>query len=129
MTEFLQPPAVPENAPDLGELKAWLGLEAEDTVDDVVLQESLDAALQAQASAVAYPWAIYEGETEPAPVFSQDLREAIFLRAQRLAARRNSPEAVVGLTGSSGDFVGARLPSGDPDVMRLEGPWLLIATA
>jgi len=124
MTESLIP-TVPEDAPDLDALKAWLGLDAADTVDDVVLQESLDSALQAQAMAVAYPVA---GDPA-APTFAADLPEAIFLRAQRLAARRNSPEAVVGLTGSSGDFIGARLPSGDPDVMRLEGPWLRIAIA
>jgi len=117
-------PAVPENAPDLAALKAWLGLDAADTVDDVVLQESLDSALQAQALSVGYPI-----DEEAGPVMTTDLREAIFLRAQRLAARRTSPEAVVGLTGSSGDFIGARLPSGDPDVMRLEGPWLRIAIA
>lgn len=119
-------PIVPSNAPELTDLKAWLGLDPDDTVDDVVLTESLNGALQAQALVVRYPLTIDE---PPASVMTYDLREAVFLRAQRLAARRNSPESVVGLTGTSGDFVGARLPSGDPDVMRLEGPWLVIAIA
>jgi len=115
----------PVGAPDLAEVKAWLGLDAEDTTDDVVLTESLMAGLAAQAMVVAYPVDIDTLE----PVMPSDLREAIFLRTQRLAARRNSPEAVVGITGTGGDFVGARLTSTDPDIMRLEGPWLLIAIA
>ena len=33
-------------APDLDQVKAWLGLDESDTQDDVVLQESLDAATE-----------------------------------------------------------------------------------
>jgi hypothetical protein len=62
-------------------------------------------------------------------MFVDDLVLAVFLRAQRLAARRNSPEGVVGLSGLAGDFVSARVPSGDPDVLRLEGPFLMIPVA
>src|SRR5262245_16691664 len=102
-------------APTLLELKLWLDLEAEDTQDDVVLTESLDAALAAQAAIVDYPLDDF-GEA----AFVDDLRVAIFVRTQRLASRRNSPEGVVGISGAGGDFVGARLPSGDPDVLRLE---------
>jgi hypothetical protein len=103
--------------PTLAELKAWLGLDDADTHDDVVLQESLEGALVAQREAVVYP---VDGDgTE---VFNADLRLAVFLRAQRLAARRNSPEGVVGLQGAGGDFVSARLPGGDSDVWVLEGP-------
>lgn len=115
----------PANAPDLAAIKAWLGLEPDDTTDDVVLTESLMAALAAQAMVVGYPIDVDTLE----PVMPADLREAIFLRTQRLAARRNSPEAVVGIVGTGGDFVGARLTSSDPDITRLEGPWLLIAIA
>ena len=49
-------------------------------------------------------------------MFTADLREAVFLRTQRLAARRNSPEGVVGLSGVGGDFVSARVPAYDSDV-------------
>jgi len=104
-------------APDLAALKAWLGLDADDTEDDVVLTESLAAAMEAQCRVVSYPRDAFDE-----PVMTPDLRDAIFLRAQRLAARRNSPEGVVGLTGTGGDFVGARLPSFDNDVWHLEGP-------
>lgn len=112
------------DVPTLTELKAWLGLEAGDAYDDVVLQESLDAGLVAQAQVVTYPVDGYG-----APQFTSDLREALFLRAQRLAARRNSPEGVVGLAGGGGDFVAARLPSYDSDIDRLEGPSLKMVVA
>jgi hypothetical protein len=117
-----------EGQPDLVSFKDWLGLAASDTEDDVVLQNGLDAALQAQALVVAYPVTLPETDP-PALVFTPDLITAIYLRAQRYAARRNSPESVVGLTGTDGDFVGARLPAGDPDVARLEGPYMPIVSA
>lgn len=107
------------SAPDLDALKAWLGLAPADTTDDAVLQESLDSALAAQARVVTYP-----DDGTGGPDYVADLREAVFLRAQRLAARRNSPEGVVGLAGAGGDFVSARLPSYDGDVEHLEGPHL-----
>jgi hypothetical protein len=111
-------------APDLSDVKAWLGLSAEDVYDDAVLTESLNAALAAQARVVAYP-----RDDVGAEVFTDDLAEAIYLRTQRLAARRNSPEGVVGLSGIGGDFVSARIPAGDADVLRLEGPYLRIPVA
>ena len=110
--------------PDLGDLKGWLGLAPDDTTDDVVLQESLDAALVAQARVCNYP-----KDPFGQPEFTSDLRDAIFLRAQRLAARRNSPEGVVGLSGAGGDFVGARVPSYDADVGTLEGPYRKLVIA
>ena len=110
--------------PDLSDIKAWLGLDAADTTDDVVLEESLAAALAGQDRVVAYPLDDADEET-----FTDDLREAIFLRTQRLAARRNSPEGVVGISGTAGDFVSARIPSYDADISRLEGPWLRIPVA
>jgi len=111
-------------APDLAALKAWLGLESNDTEDDVVLTESLAGALEAQCLVVDYP-ADEFGER----LMTADLREAIFLRAQRLSSRRNSPEGVVGLSGTGGDFVSARLPSYDNDVWHLEGPHRKIPVA
>jgi|SRR4051794_40266689 hypothetical protein len=107
------------SAPQLEDLKAWLKLAPGDTADDVVLQESLDSALAAQAKVVTYP---LDGTGQPDYV--PDLRTAVFLRAQRLAARPNSPEGVVGLAGAGGDFISARLPSYDGDVEHLEGPHL-----
>lgn len=110
------------------EFKAWLGLESTDTADDVVLTDSLAAALASQATGVAYPPdpADPEGADQ---TFTPELRTAIWLRAQRLAARRNSPEGVVGLSSGSGDFAGARLPPTDVDVAKLEAPWRVIAVA
>lgn len=111
-------------APDLAALKGWLGLDADDTEDDAVLQESLAAALEAQCLVVTYPHDEFDQ-----PLMTSDLRDAIFLRAQRLAARRNSPEGVVGLSGLGGDFVSARMPAYDSDVWQLEGPHRKIPVA
>lgn len=110
--------------PGLPDLKAWLGLAVDDTQDDVVLQESLDAALEQQAQVVCYPCDEF-GDA----VFTADLREAVMLRAQRLAARRNSPEGVLGLSGTGGDFVSARVPAYDADVAALEAPYRQIPVA
>lgn len=108
--------------PTLIDLKAWLSVT--DDADDIVLQESLDAAIEAQGQVVRYGTDAF-GD----PTVTSDLREALFLRAQRYAARRNSPEGVVGLSMGSGDFVAARVPSFDADVSHLEGPWRTLPVA
>lgn len=113
-----------KGTPELSQVKSWLGLDAADTEDDEVLGRSLDAALTAQALVCSYP---VDGFGDC--VFPADLVEAIYLRTQRLAARRNSPEGVVGLTGTGGDFVGARVPGTDADVVALEAPWRKIAVS
>jgi hypothetical protein len=110
--------------PTLGDVKAWLGLEPGDTTDDLVLQESLDAALEYVHELVVYPKDVFGDPTYTAPI-----REAVFLLTQRLAARRNSPEGVIGLTGVGGDFVSARVPAYDNDVLQMLGPYLTIPVA
>jgi hypothetical protein len=118
--------AVPvTGTPSLAELKAWLGLDDTDTEDDVVLGESLDAALAAQARVVDYPL----DDTYLEPSWTADLRTAVYLRAQRYAARRNSPEGIVGLTGTGGDFVGARVAGFDTDVSHLEATYRRIVVS
>lgn len=113
-------------APDLSQFKDWLGLDEPelDTTDDVVLQQSLDAAIAAQAAVCSLPTDDF-GDSGYTP----DLVEAIYIRTLRLASRRNSPEGVVGLSGAGGDFVAARIPSFDNDVLHLEGPWRKIVVA
>lgn len=114
-----------QGTPTLPEVKAWLGLDPDDTTDDVVLSESLAAAIASQNAVCLYP---VDEDTDEA-YYSDDLVEAIYLRTQRLAARRNSPEGVIGLAGVGGEFVGARVPTGDPDILRLEGPHLNMVVA
>lgn len=117
--------AEPLGKPTLQDLKEWLGLtDPADTADDVVLQQALDSALVSQARTVCYP---VDGFGDQ--VFTDDLVTAVFLRATRIASRRNSPEAVIGLQGTDGDFVGARVPGVDPDVARLEGSYVRIVSA
>jgi len=108
----------------LDDFKAWLGLEASDAADDVVLTQSLDAALIQQALVILVPVDDFGEE-----VFGPDLTEAVYLRAQRLAARRNSPEGIVGLSGAGGDFTAARVPAYDADVVALEAPYRRIPVA
>lgn len=110
--------------PTLDRLKTWLGLEQADTYDDEVLQVSLDAALAAQTLVVTYPL-----DDAGRASFPADLEDAVYIRAQRLAARRNSPEGIIGLTGGGGDFVATRVPAYDNDVLTLEGPYRNIPVA
>jgi hypothetical protein len=111
----------PSGVPTLAEVKEWLGLDPADTVDDELLQRSLDAAIYAQGRTCFYP--LDDGDP-PAPYVEPDLYEALLLRTQRYTARRSSPEGVVGISGTGGDFAAARLPSIDADIVRLEGPWM-----
>lgn len=110
--------------PTLESFKTFLGLEDSDTQDDDALQGALSAALSAQEAVVAYPVDLF-GEAS----YTSDLELAVHLRAQRYMARRNSPEGVVGLSGSDGSFVGARIPSNDTDVTYLEGPYRKVVVA
>jgi hypothetical protein len=114
-----------QGTPTLPDVKAWLGLDPDDDTDDVVLSESLAAALAAQGNVCEYPVDVDTGEG----FFTDDLVEAIYLRTQRLASRRNSPEGVIGISGVGGEFVGARVPTGDPDILRLEGPFLTMVVS
>lgn len=109
----------PVGVPTLDDVKEWLGLAADDDVDDALLQRSLDAAVYTQGRVCFYP-----RDADGLPFVEPDLYEALLLRTQRYTARRSSPEGVVGISGTSGDFAAARLPSVDADIVRLEGPWM-----
>jgi Phage gp6-like head-tail connector protein len=113
----------PDDAPTLADIKTWLGIT--DEQDDALLSTSLAASLAAQDKLVGYPLDPATGVT----TMDDDLAEAVMLRTQRLAARRNSPEAIVGVSGVGGDFVTARLVSNDPDIVRLEGPFYKMVVA
>lgn len=113
----------PSGVPTLDDVKEWLGLAADDDVDDALLQRSLDAAIYAQGRTCFYPLDDSDPDS-PVPFVEPDLYEALLLRTQRYTARRSSPEGVVGISGTGGDFAAARLPSIDADIVRLEGPWM-----
>lgn len=116
---------MPTNQPGLRDLKDWLGLPPEDEGDDLVLQRALDSALQAQARVVRF----YPCDEFQEPTFTDDLITAVFIRATRTVARRNSPTGLEGITGTEGDLVAARVPVSDADVARLESPYVAIVSA
>ena len=105
----------PIGTPTLAKVKEWVGLDPADTQDDALIQTSLDAAVVAQSRICVWP-CNDDGLAE----YDADLYEACLLRCQRYMARRASPEGVVGITGTGGDFAAARLPSIDGDIVRLE---------
>lgn len=115
-----------QGSPDLAAFRAWLSLnDPSDVQDDTVLTDSLNAGLAQQAHQVCYPQ-----DSFGTAVMTDDLREAVFLRAQRLVARRNSPEGIVGIAGGGGgDFSSVRVPPFDVDVNKLEAPHRRIAIA
>jgi hypothetical protein len=71
-----------------------LGLEVADTYDDVVLHGVAERRLAGLDMVVDYP-IVGAGVA----TFTDDLRNAVFLQSQRLAARRNSPEGRGGPVG------------------------------
>lgn len=109
----------PIGSPTLADVREWLGLtDPTDTQDDSLIQTSLDAAIAAQSRICFWPC-----NDDGDPEYDPDLYEACLLRCQRYMSRRSSPEGVIGLQGTDGDFVAARLPSIDADIVRLEGPF------
>ena len=110
---------LPIGTPTVDDVRHWPGLPSDDHLDDDLIQTSLDAAVAAQSRVCVWP-CNDDGDAQ----YDPDLFEAALLRTQRYMARRSSPEGIVGITGTDGDFVGARLPSTDADIVRLESPFM-----
>jgi hypothetical protein len=78
--------------PTLDDLKEWLGLDQADATDDAVLTVALNAAIAAQAMVVTYPTEY--GTT--VPILTDDLTNALYLRAQRSPPAATAPKASSG---------------------------------
>lgn len=96
--------------PTLEAYKTYAGIS--DTVDDQVISTSLASAVATQRHELNLPDELLEGSDD-------GLVTATFLRVDRLRARRNSPDGVVGF----GEFGPARVSPVDPDVAELESPY------
>jgi hypothetical protein len=98
----------------LDDYKAWARVT--DTLDDVAIQQAIDA-VGSKFELILRPviW------SDPAPVeVPPDVIEAGLLYVNRLLARRNSPDGVVGVS----DLGTATIQPYDSDIKRLLGPWL-----
>jgi len=96
--------------------KAWARIT--DTTDDAAIDEAVSAAtesvqLRAPAAFTTDP---ITGDPDPVP---RAVKQAGLLLANRLMARRNSPDGVVGVS----DMGTATILSYDADIGALLGPW------
>jgi hypothetical protein len=103
----------------LDDYKAWARIT--DTLDDDAIQHSIDA-VNGKFQLILRP----EVWSEPGPAsVAPDVVEAGLLYVNRLLARRNSPDGVVGVS----DLGTATIQPFDADIKRLLGPWLATVLA
>ena len=93
----------------LDDYKAWARIA--DTMDDVAIQQAIDA-VDGKFRLILRPVIWSE------PAVSADVVEAGLLYVNRLLARRNSPDGVVGVS----DLGTATIQPYDSDIRRLLGP-------
>lgn len=105
------------NQPTLDEVKS--NLRIEDSIDDVALQEAVDAVAQLHALRLDFPM---DDAEEPAPFYDAALRQAFTLRVARLLDRRNSPSGVVGFA----DYGPTLIARTDIDAAELEAPYMKV---
>jgi hypothetical protein len=106
---------VPDAAglPTLPEIRAWAQISAQ--VDDVQLQQVLDAEAALQGTVCAWP-GVTEGARRPAPLTQSLMRRC----AREIVARDNA----LGIM-QDPEFGATRLPSWDAEISRLERPYLI----
>jgi hypothetical protein len=100
------------------EYKAWARIDVGDTTDDAAIAEAVAAAMEALEirAPLAFPTDDAGVSLAPEP---SSLHEAGLLLANRLMARRNSPDGIVGVS----DMGTARVLSYDADIQVLVSPW------
>jgi len=103
----------------LEDYKAWARIDATDTTDDVAIAQAVAASMEALEirAPVAFP---VDPETgDPLAPVPSSLEQAGLLLTNRLMARRNSPDGIVGVS----DMGTARVLSYDADIQTLISPW------
>jgi len=103
----------------LEDYKGWARIDAADTTDDVAIADAVAATMETLElrAPVAFPVDAVTGEPL-APVPSSVFQAGLLL-ANRLMARRNSPDGIVGVS----DMGTARVLSYDADIQTLVAPW------
>lgn len=101
----------------IADLRAWIDMPAT-AGDDTVLQQCLDVAQEQQqcrldAEAV-------EGWVDDIATVPEAVKQALLMRSSALYRRRQTPEGVSGF----GDIAVVRVGGRDPDVERLEQPYI-----
>jgi hypothetical protein len=96
------------------EYKAWARIDATDTTDDAAISEAVAATMEVLEERAPYGFVIDPDTGAPEPV-PHRIHQAGLLLANRLMARRNSPDGVVGVS----DMGTARILSYDADINAL----------
>jgi hypothetical protein len=104
----------------LDEYKAFARIDVSDTTDDAAITEAVTAASGALELRARLAFAVDEVGDPIYPVVPAEVHEAGLLLANRLLARRNSPDGVVGVA----DMGTARVASYDADISALVGPYV-----
>jgi len=109
---------------DVDAYKAWARIDATDTADDTAIGEAADAAQATIQLRAPAGWLKDDTVTPPTVSWNPNgaepmLTQAGLLLTNRLMARRNSPDGVVGVS----DMGTATILSYDADINQLVAPW------
>jgi hypothetical protein len=106
--------------PDADAYRAWARIP--DAVDDA----AIGYALAAVRAAVVARCPVLVGDTWPDQTqCPEDVAQAVLLWTNRVLARRNSPDGVVGVA----DLGIANVARMDVDIQRMLSPWLAVVLA
>jgi hypothetical protein len=108
----------------VADYKAWARIDTADTSDDAAIQQCVDAATDAIETNAPRGFTYDPDTGDPLPV-PGSLHEAGLLLTNRLMARRNSPDGVVGVA----DMGATRIASYDADISGLLGPYTAVVVA
>jgi hypothetical protein len=97
-----------------GEYKAWARIDPGDTADDAAITDAVNASMEGIEG-----WAVKAFTDDPAAVLPFTVYEAGLLLTNRLMARRNSPDGVVGVS----DMGTATILANDADINRMLSRW------
>lgn len=101
------------------EYKAWARIDVADTTDDAAIGEAVNSSMETIALRAPAAFALDPDTGAPLGPVPAAVHEAGLLLANRLMARRNSPDGIVGVS----DMGTARVMSYDADIAQLIAPW------
>jgi hypothetical protein len=104
---------------DVDAYKAYARIAPTDTTDDAAISEAVAAAMEALELRAPPAFAVTADGTDVFAEVPAGVHQAGLLLTNRLMARRNSPDGVVGVA----DMGTARVASYDADITALVAPW------